>query len=269
MAFSDLPIVNRMIRSPDFEGELLGIPCLEDNLAWALVDAGGDVLLFDVPEAGPVSRVLDKRGWRLDRVVITHGHHDHVGGIGPLRKEHPAEIWAHRRLGLDQSEPVPGDGKSFDWKGLEIRVLDTSGHSDCDTSFVLPSIGVCICGDTLFAGGCGRLFSGPPERMWESLLRLRALPDDTLLCPGHDYALDNYRFAARTFPGIPVFREWLDRVESAASAGEIFAPVRVGDQSRSNPMLMADHPEVAGALGMSGETPWEVFAEIRARRSRG
>ncbi len=267
MLFSDIPPILHTLSGADGGLLLFGIPCLEDNLAWGLAAADGGALLVDVPDAAPVDRFLRQKDLRLERVLITHGHRDHTGGLDALLRSHPAEVCAHPRLRLADAAAIPGDGGVFTWKGHELRVMDTSGHSECDTSFYLPGPGVCFCGDTLFAGGCGRLFAGPPERMWESLLRLRALPDNTLLCVGHDYALENYRFAVRTFPDMPVFRETLKTVEADSLAGRISAPVTVGGQSRSNPMLMADHPETAAALGMPGAPPEEVFAELRSRRS--
>ncbi|MCC5845453.1 MAG: hydroxyacylglutathione hydrolase [Verrucomicrobia bacterium] len=269
MSFSDSLPVTHSVPGPNGGELLFGIPCLEDNLAWGLADTDGGVLLVDVPEAAPVDRFLRENNLRLERVLITHGHRDHTGGLHALLRSHPADVWAHPRLGLKDATAIPADGGVFTWKDYEIRVMDTSGHSDCDTSFYLPGPALCFCGDTVFAGGCGRLFAGPPARMWASLLRLRALPDNTLLCVGHDYALENYRFGSRTFPDMPVFRETLKTVEAEADAGRIFAPVTVGGQSRSNPMLMADHPETAAALGMTGAPPEEIFAEIRSRRSAG
>lgn len=249
------------------EGILFGIPCLEDNIAWGLADARGDVLLVDVPEAEPVEAFLRARSLRLDTVMITHGHRDHVAGLAELLVSRPARVFAAPALGLRGASPLHAGTNSLAWNQQSVRVLDTSGHSDCDFSFYFPDAGICFCGDTLFAGGCGRLFAGPPERMWESLCALRALPDNTLLCPGHEYALENYRFASGTFPGVPRFAEALQTARKHNGAHTLFAPVTVGDQSRTNPMLMADHPEIAAALGMRGEPSWAVFAEIRSRRS--
>lgn len=267
MAFSDISPVFALLDGSGVALRLFGVPCLEDNLAWGLADAEGHALLVDVPEAAPVDRFLRAQNLKLDRVLITHGHRDHTAGLKRLLQSHPAEVLAHSRLGLPASTPLPNGGGSFSWRGLEIRIMDTSGHSDCDTSFYMPAAGVCFCGDTLFAGGCGRLFAGPPERMWDSLLKLRALPDDTLLCFGHDYALENYRFATQCFPEMPVFAEGLRQVETAGVEKRIYAPVTVGEQSRRNPMLMADHPEIIRALGLDTAAPEDVFAEIRSRRS--
>ena len=267
MRFTDFSPLQRAVPELGVGAYLWGIPCLEDNLAWGLSHPDGSFLLIDAPEADPIRRFLDEHSYCLDRILITHGHRDHTAGLEGLSRGGTVEILANPRLGIPHARPLPGNGEPLTWKGLEIRIFDTSGHSDCDVSFYLPALGLCFCGDTLFAGGCGRLFAGPPERMWQSLLRLRNLPDDTLLCFGHEYALENYRFARQTFPEIPEVSEPLARVLSDHEAGRIYAPVSVGEQSRTNPMLMADHPAIAIALGMSGQPPEDIFGEIRSRRS--
>lgn len=267
MLFSAFPPVLESLPVGTGSLRLFGIPCLEDNLAWGLADSSGRVLLVDVPESAPVERFLRQNGLRLESILITHGHRDHTGGLQTLLRSHPAVVYADPQWALSGTVPLPCAGRNFTWNGFKIRVIDTSGHSECDRSFYVPDARVCFCGDTLFAGGCGRLFAGPPARMWASLLRLRALPDDTFLCFGHDYALENYRFASECFPACSVFGEMLKRVEACGRKGQLFAPDTVGEQSRSNPMLMADHADLAEALGMPGAPPAEVFAEIRRRRS--
>lgn len=239
------------------------VPCLEDNFAYLLSFPDGETWAVDVPEAEPLLRALDANSLRLTRVLITHTHHDHVAGLEALARAVSFEVVGPAPPGGQ----VLGGGEILDFRGASARVLDTSGHSACDLSFLFPVQGVCFCGDTVFAGGCGRIFAGPPARMWHSLKRLRDLPDDTRLCCGHDYAAENYAFAVKTFPGIPVFAERQALVRKLAAENLSLMPTTVGEESRANPMWMADHPDIAAALGMAGAEPESVFTRIRELRN--
>lgn len=250
------PPLLRSLEGPDGAWQLWGLHTREDNYAWVLADPRRRAIAIDAPDPAPVLRLLQTEHLDLHHLLITHAHPDHTEGIPALR--------AATRCLLHH---VPPPGTPLQLLGLPVRVLDTSGHSDADRSFVFDALALCCCGDTLFAGGCGRIFAGPASRMWQSILQLRALPDDTLLCPGHDYALDNLRFAAQTFPGIPAFRERLLAAETAARSHTLFPPVRLGDETRANPMLMADHPAIARTLGLDTADPAACFARIRELRN--
>ncbi|MCC5847332.1 MAG: hydroxyacylglutathione hydrolase [Verrucomicrobia bacterium] len=243
------------------------LPLLEDNFGWLLTSPGGKTLVVDAPEAGPLLEAASRSGRTLSELWITHGHRDHTAGIAGLVRSTGCKVRAHPELEIPGADPLPDEGTvSFD--GEAFTIMNTSGHSSLDLSFHAPGLGLCFCGDTLFTGGCGRLFTGEPERMWASLLRLRALPDDTLLCCGHDYAGDNFTFATRTFPEVQIFRDRLEEVENARRKGDFLMPTTVGMETRSNPMLMADHVRLAEALNLGGKPAAEVFAKIREMRNR-
>jgi len=244
-------------------GDLHVVPVGESNLCYLVVDRDGRAFGVDATASAPILERLNALGARLQVLLLTHGHRDHTAGAGELREATQCRVLAPAELSLPGTTDPFRAGDDLDILGWRLRVLDTSGHSDCDRCFDWPEASLCFCGDTLFAGGCGRMFAGPPGRFWASLRRLRALPDPTLLCPGHDYRADNYAFAARTFPGIGVFAEILRRFQAGATP----LLTHVGEETRSNPFFMADHAEIADALNLPGAEPAGVFARLREMRN--
>lgn len=241
-------------------------PSRETNLSYLLeIGASGQAVAVDVPNGTEMTKILAGRGLELSALLLTHTHHDHVDGLVDL-------VLA---TGCDFYSPVPfgdlprrhvTDGLTWGLQGLRVVAMDTSGHSPLDFSYLFPDLNLCFCGDTLFEGGCGRMFAGPPERFWNSLLRLRSLPEDTLLCGGHDYRRENAEFLRRELPDLP-------GVEAAAEALKLSCrrhavPVRLSDQKAHNPFLQADAPETARALNLSEEDPARVFAALRERRNQ-
>ena len=149
-----------------------------------------------------------------------------------------------------------------------LRVIATPGHTLDHVSYYLPAEKLVFVGDTLFALGCGRVIEGTREMMWESIKRLRALPDDTALYCGHEYTLANARFAVTVDPDNAALRERLAEAERLRAAGEPTLPTTIAREKATNPFLRADEPAVAAAVGMARGDPARVFAEIRTRKDR-
>ena len=184
--------------------DLVTIPCLSDNYAFLLHDARtGQTALVDAPEAAPIKTALDARGWTLTDILLTHHHADHINGLAPLRgsaRVIGAAADAHRLPPLDLAV---AEGDSITVCGETVDVLEVPGHTVGHIAFHVPGAGLVFTADSLMAMGCGRLFEGTPAQMWDSLLKLRALPAETVVCSGHEYTSANMAFALSLEPANP------------------------------------------------------------------
>ena len=151
---------------------------------------------------------------------------------------------------------------------LEGRVIVTPGHTSAPATLYFPADKLLFAGDTLFSIGCGRVIEGTMEQMWQSMLKLRALPDDTMVYCGHEYTLANIRFAKTIEPDNKALAAREREVTQLLAAGKPTAPSPLGEEKAANPFLRADVPEVAKAVGMAGAPAAEVFAEIRTRKNK-
>jgi len=251
--------------------ELVTIPCLSDNYAYLIHDAGtGETAVIDVPEAGAILTALDKTGWRLSHILLTHHHHDHVGGVAELRAATGAQVIgaaadAHRLPPLDLAV---SEGDTILIGGEAGHVMDVSGHTLGHIAFHFPQSALAFTADSLMALGCGRLFEGSAAQMWESLSKLMALPDDTLICSGHEYTAANAKFALTIDPDNPALISRLSEIEAARAEGRPTVPSLLSEELATNPFLRAADPRIRTRLDMQDATPAEVFAEIRARKDR-
>jgi len=251
--------------------EIVTVPCRTDNYAFLVHDTGsGRTAVVDAPEAPAIAAALEARGWGLDEIWITHHHTDHVEGVAALRERFGAGVTgavadAHRLPPLDRAV---ADGDRFDFAGTGVAVIDVSGHTIGHVAYHLPAKATVFTADSLMALGCGRVFEGTHEMMWKSLCRLAALPDDTIICSGHEYTATNARFALTIEPDNPELKTRADAVFAADAAGTPTVPSTLSEERTTNPFLRAGLPEVKSALNMSGEDDIAVFAEIRGRKDR-
>lgn len=236
-------------------------PCLGDNYGFLVRDtASGQVATIDTPDAEAIGRELAASGWgRLDLILNTHWHPDHAGGNERLKAETgcrivgPAEV--KRIAPLD--EEVAG-GETVRLGETAFEVLPTPGHTLGHVAYWSPSDELAFVGDTLFALGCGRLFEGRPEQMWDSLRRLAALPDATRIYCAHEYTAANARFALSVDPG-PAVKARAAEVFAARERGEPTVPTTIAAEKASNPFLRA--PELVPEAD-----PVAAFARLRAAK---
>ncbi|WP_370160094.1 hydroxyacylglutathione hydrolase [Limimaricola soesokkakensis] len=249
--------------------ELLTVPCLSDNYAFLLHDAGtGRTALVDAPEAAPIRRALDAHGWRLSDILLTHHHDDHVAGVAELRdgaRVIGARADAHRLPPLD-IEVAPGD--PLEVLGAKVEVIDVPGHTLGHVAFHFPQDHMAFTADSLMALGCGRLFEGTADQMWDSLRKLRDLPGQTLICSGHEYTETNARFALTIEPDNQALRDRAAAIARARAEGRPTVPSHLSEERATNPFLRADMPELQRAAGLEGHSAVQVFAEIRSRKDR-
>jgi len=249
--------------------ELVVVPCLADNYAFLIHnDETGETALVDAPQAGPIKAELDARGWTLTDLLITHHHNDHIDGVAALRgnaRVIGAAADAHRLPDLDLSV---ADGDQITLCGQPVEVMDVSGHTIGHIAFHMPDAGLAFTADSLMALGCGRLFEGTPAQMWRSMQKLRALPDETLICSGHEYTAANARFAATLEPDNPDLISRVTGISAARAADKPTVPSTLTEEKRTNPFLRADLPEFQAAIGMSDASPVDVFAYVRAQKDK-
>ena len=246
-------------------------PCLTDNFGVLIHDpASGATASIDAPEAAPVEAALAKTGWRLTDILVTHHHNDHTAGIGELKARHKCRVVAPRAEAqriAHVDETVAG-GDKVAVGALAAQVIDTPGHTAGHISYFFPAEKLVFVGDTLFSIGCGRVIEGTPEMMWDSLLKLRALPDDTRFYCGHEYTAANIRFAKTIEPNNKALAARGAEVAKLLAAGKPTIPATIAAEKAANPFLRADDAEVANAVGLGEAPAWKVFAEIRQRKNR-
>lgn len=249
--------------------EIVTIPCLSDNYAFLIGNTEtGDAALVDVPEAGPINAELVKRGWRLTTVLLTHHHWDHVDGLEDLTGRESLSIIgaaadAHRLPPLSHSL---AEGDTIDVLGSPAHIIDVSGHTLGHIAFHMPEIDAVFTADSLMALGCGRLFEGSPAQMHESLSKIAALPEDTIVYSGHEYTSTNANFAMTIEPGNAALISRCEATVKARAAQVPTVPSQLKLERATNPFLRAHVPQIAEHLNMQGATPVDVFTEIRKRR---
>jgi hydroxyacylglutathione hydrolase len=249
--------------------ELVTVPCLSDNYAYLIHDeVSGETALVDAPEAAPIRAALEKTGWKLTHIFLTHHHHDHVGAVEELRAATGAQVVgakadAHRLPPLDLAV---SEGDTLQVGDETGHVLDVSGHTVGHIAFHFPQSALAFTADSLMALGCGRLFEGSAEQMWVSLKKLMALPSDTIICSGHEYTAANAKFALTIDPENPALKSRADAVAQARADGRPTVPSRLSDELATNPFLRASDPGIRAYLGLEAADDAEVFAKIRARK---
>ncbi|MGA8612720.1 MAG: hydroxyacylglutathione hydrolase [Xanthobacteraceae bacterium] len=246
-------------------------PCLKDNFGVLLHHPqSGATASIDAPDAAAVEAALKKTGWRLTDILVTHHHADHTQGVGALKDHYKCRVVAPRNEAarIAHVDETVGEGDTVRVGALQGRVIDTPGHTAGHISYFFPADKLAFVGDTLFSIGCGRVIEGNPEMMWQSLLKLRGLPDDTQFYCGHEYTEANIRFAKTVEPNNKALAARAEEVMKLTAAHQFTVPATIGAEKVENPFLRADNPEVAKLVGLSGKPAWQVFAEIRERKNR-
>lgn len=250
---------------------LVTIPCLADNYAFLLHDdATGDTALVDAPEAGPILSALQQRGWTLSQILLTHHHSDHVGAVAELVGATGARVLgaaadAHRLPPLDRAL---AESDTVSVGGETGQVFPVPGHTVGHIAFYFPTSGYVFTGDSLMAGGCGRLFEGTPKLMWGTLSRIAALPPETLVCSGHEYTASNLRFAASVDADNPALAARIADTAAAVAEGRPTVPAPLSLELATNPFLRAGDRTIRAAIGLPDAAAAESFAALRAMKDR-
>jgi hydroxyacylglutathione hydrolase len=246
-------------------------PCLQDNFGVLIHDPqSGATAAIDAPEAAAVEKALADTGWKLTEILVTHHHADHTQGIQPLKEKYKCRVVAP----MGEAARVPmvdeavREGDTVKVGTLAANVIETPGHTAGHISYWFHGEKAAFVGDTLFSIGCGRVIEGTMEQMWQSLRKLRDLPDDTRIYCGHEYTEANIKFARTIEPDNTALQAREKEAREQRAAGKATIPTMLGAEKKENCFLRADVPEVAASLGMSGQPAAKVFAEIRERKNK-
>ncbi len=251
--------------------QIVTVPCLSDNYAYLAHDAAtGATAVIDVPDAIPILNALSARGWHASHILITHHHDDHIAGVKTVSAATGARVIgaaadAHRLPPLDEAVT---DGDVIRIGMDRGQVIAVPGHTNGHLAFHFPDSKVVFTADSLMACGCGRLFEGTPEQMWESLTKLMRLPAETLVCSGHEYTASNIRFALTVDPQNAALRARAAQVTQARANGEATVPTLLSEELATNPYLRCANAAIRAQLGLSAATDAEVFAHIRALKDK-
>ncbi|QNN68460.1 hydroxyacylglutathione hydrolase [Sphingomonas lutea] len=229
--------------------EIVSVPAFADNYIWLVHDPdSGETAVVDPGDAAPALAEAQRRGWTIGQVWNTHWHPDHTGGNLAVKAATDATISGPASDRIPGRDVVLREGDSVRIGRHSGRVIEVPGHTLDHIAIVFEQAGAAFVGDTLFAMGCGRLFEGTPEQMFESLRRFANLPPDTRLYCAHEYTLSNARFAAHADPGNADIAERLSRIEALRERGEITLPTTVAEERDTNVFVRASNAAEFAAL---------------------
>ncbi len=229
--------------------EIALFPCLSDNYGFLIHDAEtGATAAVDTPDAREISAQCEARGWILTEIWNTHWHPDHTGGNVALKRRYRAKVRGPHRVAGEISaiDETLGEGDSFDFAGHRVEILHTPGHTDEHIIFHIPDAKAAFVGDTIFALGCGRLFEGTPQQMWDSLSKIMALPDDTALYCAHEYTLSNAKFALLVEPENSALLKVVAEAKAKRQKNIPTVPTSVAAERLTNPFITAGSAEELG-----------------------
>ncbi len=247
---------------------VLTVPAFNDNYLWLIHD-GAHAAVVDPGDAEAILAALDANKLSLAAILLTHHHADHVGGVPALRQHFQIPVFGPRHDAIDGiTQPLQeGDTAHIPELSLRLPVLDVPGHTRGHIAYVAEEQGWLFCGDTLFAGGCGRLSDGTPEQMAASLAKLAALPDTTQVFCAHEYTLANLRFALEVEPDNPALQARMQTEQAKRERGLPTVPSTIGLEKSTNPFLRYREPAIISRLNatgrLDGSEPIRAFAALR------
>jgi len=249
--------------------EIVQIPVLQDNYLYLVHEpTSGDTAIVDPAVDEPVIAELEARGWRLTHILNTHHHMDHTGANLALKRRYDVTVIGpaadkERIPGIDIGV---GDGDTVMLGNISADVYFVPGHTRGHIAYHFSADKALFCGDTLFAMGCGRLFEGTPEQMWNSLSKLMALPDETRVFCAHEYTAANGAFALSVEPKNAALVARMAEVKRLRADGLPTVPSTLALEKETNPFLRPMSAEIQAMIGLKGAPLTDIFSEVRCRK---
>ncbi len=245
------------------------IPAFSDNYIWLLDNGDGSALVVDPGDAAPVVAALAEHNLTLAGILITHHHFDHVGGLGTLKDEYACPVYGPANGAIQGIDHSLGDGDELRIGAYNFQVITVPGHTlDHIAYFQREPEALLFCGDTLFAGGCGRIFEGTPEMMHQSLQRLAALPEETAVYCAHEYTLANLAFARAADPANSALQQRELDAQALRARDTPTVPSTIALEQATNPFLRSALPALREALpqgnSLTADDSVGIFAALRA-----
>ena len=241
-------------------------PCLSDNYGFLVHDTdSGETAAIDTPDGAEYLRQAEDRGWTITQIWNTHWHPDHAGGNKAIVEATGAKVVAPQEVEkLSPIDTLVEHGDAVKLGAHEARVIDVSGHTNGHIAYHLADDAIAFVGDSVFALGCGRMFEGEPQQFWDSLDRIRQLPEHTTLYCAHEYTQANAKFALHADPDNVALQAYAAEIDARRERGEPTVPTQLERELETNPFLRADKSSLRDRWG--GSTPAETFAVLRAAK---
>ncbi|APC10481.1 hydroxyacylglutathione hydrolase [Providencia rettgeri] len=233
--------------------ELIRVPALNDNYIWVLAD-NQQCIIVDPAEAEPVLEIITAQHLTPVAILLTHHHNDHTGGVkGILNKFTSLPVFGPKETENKGATELVEEGDTVIINQFKFQVIALSGHTLGHIGFYqAPYL---FCGDTLFSAGCGRIFEGTPEQMWQSIQKIAALPDETLICCAHEYTLSNLKFAHHIWPENEAITQYLQKITQMRDKHQATVPTLLKDEKKINIFLQCDNQQLQKKLEINMQNP--------------
>ncbi|WP_140919432.1 hydroxyacylglutathione hydrolase [Limnobaculum xujianqingii] len=243
---------------------LISIPAFQDNYIWLLTTKQQTGIIVDPGDALPVIQHLEQQQITPTAILLTHHHNDHTGGVADLIRHYPElKVYGPQETQSKGAKFIVREGDNIDINGMCFNVIGVPGHTAGHVAFY--SAPYLFCGDTLFSAGCGRIFEGTPEQMYQSIQKLAALPDSTKVCCAHEYTISNLRFANYVLPENIEIETYLKHIVDIRSKDQPSVPTELKTERTINLFLKCHQLDLKRKLGLDDSTiqPWQVFKRLR------